>query len=353
MSHDFVEAALLRRAGWGVHMVPALSGSYEEGPPSLADVSVRDRRWCQGNLQHAAVLPARGLHWVSRLHLMMGIGAYTTAPLWLAFLLVGILLSLETRFELPDYFPAGPTLFPHWPVVDPVRSKWVFILTMGVLLGPKLLAALASRAARVGAAGVRRRVSDPARRGDRDGAGGPDRAGRHAHAILRGGLDPFRAGRRLEPAAARGRAGGVERGRSPLLAAFRRRVRAGHCIRPGLGAAPAVDDAGRARAGPCHSARRLDRPARPGFSARPRRAAGDARGTGTAGRPFHGRQADIGLCTARAGRNRASAQRSKAARGASSNAAAAAGARRSVRHRAPGRPCQARGSGKPRRHCPY
>ena len=143
MSHDFVEAALLRRAGWAVHMMPALPGSYEEGPPSLADVSVRDRRWCQGNLQHAAVLPARGLHWVSRLHLMMGIGAYGTAPLWLAFLLAGIVLSLEARFVLPDYFPVGPSLFPHWPVVDPVRSKWVFILTMAVLLGPKLLAAVA------------------------------------------------------------------------------------------------------------------------------------------------------------------------------------------------------------------
>ncbi len=143
MSHDFVEAALLRRAGWAVHMLPALAGSYEEGPPSLADVSVRDRRWCQGNLQHAAVLPARGLHWVSRMHLLMGIGAYTTAPLWLAFLLLGILLSLEARFVLPDYFPAGPSLFPNWPVIDPVRSMWVFIVTMAVLLGPKLLATLA------------------------------------------------------------------------------------------------------------------------------------------------------------------------------------------------------------------
>lgn len=143
LSHDFVEAALLRRAGWAIHMMPAVEGSYEEGPPSLADVAVRDRRWCQGNLQHAAVLPTRGLHWVSRLHLMMGIGAYGTAPLWLAFLLTGIILSLEAHFILPDYFPSGPSLFPRWPVVDPVRSMWLFITTMAVLLGPKLLATLA------------------------------------------------------------------------------------------------------------------------------------------------------------------------------------------------------------------
>ncbi len=143
MSHDFVEAALLRRGGWAVHMEPGLPGSYEESPPSLADIAVRDRRWCQGNLQHLKVIGARGLHPVSRLHLAMGIGSYVTAPLWLLFLVTGILISLQARFVLPDYFPAGPSLFPLWPAVDPVRSKWVFIGTMAVLLGPKLLACTA------------------------------------------------------------------------------------------------------------------------------------------------------------------------------------------------------------------
>ena len=143
LSHDFVEAALLRRAGWAVHMMPALPGSYEEGPPGLTDIAVRDRRWCQGNLQHIAVLPTRGLHPISRLHLLMGVGSYVTAPLWLLFLITGILISLQARFILPEYFAADPTLFPLWPVVDPVRSKWVFVGTMGVLLGPKLLALLA------------------------------------------------------------------------------------------------------------------------------------------------------------------------------------------------------------------
>ena len=52
LSHDFVEAALMRRAGWAVHMLPALGGSYEESPPTLIDLAARDRRWCQGNLQH-------------------------------------------------------------------------------------------------------------------------------------------------------------------------------------------------------------------------------------------------------------------------------------------------------------
>jgi membrane glycosyltransferase len=156
LSHDFVEAALLRRAGWAVHMVPALCGSYEESPPSLTDLAIRDRRWCQGNLQHAAVLPARGLHWVSRLHLLTGIGSYATAPMWLLFLVFGVLLSLQARFIRPEYFPSGYSLFPNWPVVDPVRAKWVFIGTMAVLLAPKLfsyLALLANRTARRGCGG--------------------------------------------------------------------------------------------------------------------------------------------------------------------------------------------------------
>jgi len=140
LSHDFVEAALMRRAGWEIRMVPGLGGSFEECPPSLLDFAARDRRWCQGNLQHLAVLPARGLHWVSRLHLLTGIGSYLTAPLWLMFLLLGILISLQAQFVRPEYFPKGFSLFPQWPAQDPVLAAWVFVGTMGLLIVPKLLA---------------------------------------------------------------------------------------------------------------------------------------------------------------------------------------------------------------------
>ncbi|RXT34559.1 glucans biosynthesis glucosyltransferase MdoH [Bradyrhizobium betae] len=142
LSHDFVEAALMRRAGWGIFMAPGLGGSFEEVPPSLLDFAARDRRWCQGNLQHLAVLPARGLHWVSRLHLLTGIGSYLTAPLWLLFLLLGILISLQAYFVKPEYFPKGFSLFPTWPAQDPVLAAWVFAATMGLLIVPKLLAYL-------------------------------------------------------------------------------------------------------------------------------------------------------------------------------------------------------------------
>jgi membrane glycosyltransferase len=143
MSHDFVEAALIRRGGWAVHMVPGVRGSYEEVPPTLTDLAVRDRRWCQGNLQHAAVLPARGLHPIGRLHLLTGIGSYITAPLWLLFILTGILIAVQARFVPPDYFPAGKSLFPQWPVIDPVRAMWMFVGTMALLLVPKLLGCIA------------------------------------------------------------------------------------------------------------------------------------------------------------------------------------------------------------------
>jgi membrane glycosyltransferase len=140
LSHDFIEAALMRRGGWGIHMAPSLSGSYEECPPSLLDFAARDRRWCQGNLQHLAVLPSRGFHWVSRLHLLTGIGAYLTAPLWLVFLVLGILISLQAHFVSPEYFPKGFSLFPKWPAQDPILAAWVFIGTMAMLIVPKLLA---------------------------------------------------------------------------------------------------------------------------------------------------------------------------------------------------------------------
>ncbi len=76
MSHDFVEAALLRRAGWEVWMAPDIGGSFEEPPPTLLDYLIRDRRWCQGNLQHLRIVFAQGLTLPSRLHLAMGIMSY-------------------------------------------------------------------------------------------------------------------------------------------------------------------------------------------------------------------------------------------------------------------------------------
>lgn len=140
LSHDFIEAALMRRAGWAIRMAPTLDGSFEESPPSLLDFAARDRRWCQGNLQHAAILPAPGLHWMSRIHLLTGIGSYLTSPLWMIFLVFGILISLQAQFVRPEYFPEGFSLFPQWPAQDSTRAAEVFAGTVGLLIFPKLLA---------------------------------------------------------------------------------------------------------------------------------------------------------------------------------------------------------------------
>jgi membrane glycosyltransferase len=138
-SHDFVEAAFLRRAGWEVRMLPGLQGSYEACPPTLIDVAVRDRRWAQGNLQHVRILAAKGLPWMSRLHLAMGSYAYLASVLWMLSLMVGVVLSLQSAYTLPVYFPDKRTLFPLWPVIDPTKALYLFTETIGVLLLPKIL----------------------------------------------------------------------------------------------------------------------------------------------------------------------------------------------------------------------
>jgi membrane glycosyltransferase len=88
LSHDFVEAALLTRENWEVWFAYDLEGSYEEAPQGMIENAQRERRWCQGNLQHSLVLFAKGLRGVNRLHLMLGISGYLAGPLWLAFLLM-------------------------------------------------------------------------------------------------------------------------------------------------------------------------------------------------------------------------------------------------------------------------
>ncbi len=159
LSHDFVEAALIRRAGWTVIIADDLSGSFEESPPSLVDMAIRDRRWCQGNLQHLKVIGARGLHWVSRSHLLTGIMSYLASPLWLMLILAGLALSLQAHFIRPEYFKDEFQLFPSWPRIDPERALALFALTMAVLFGPKLMglaAFLADGRARRAAGGAAR-----------------------------------------------------------------------------------------------------------------------------------------------------------------------------------------------------
>ncbi len=139
LSHDFVEAALLRRAGWAVWLAYDLGGSYEEIPPTLIDYAKRDRRWCQGNLQHSRLVLAHGWHPVSRAHFLMGVMSYLASPLWLLFLIVTGLEAFVESLARPIYF-FGDNLFPVWPISYAVQMTTVLVVTLAMLFLPKLLA---------------------------------------------------------------------------------------------------------------------------------------------------------------------------------------------------------------------
>ncbi|WP_411838634.1 glucans biosynthesis glucosyltransferase MdoH [Paracoccus sp. ME4] len=140
LSHDFVEAAALCRAGWSVRLDHDLRGSFEGCPPTLLDMAVRERRWAQGNLQHSRLLGTRGLRGISRAHMIIGIMGFLMSPLWLALILVGLILSATVLLSTPEYFPTAYQLFPDWPVFDSRRMLWLFVVAMGLLLLPKFIA---------------------------------------------------------------------------------------------------------------------------------------------------------------------------------------------------------------------
>ncbi len=139
LSHDFVEAALLRRAGWEVWLAPDLGESYEELPPTLIDYAKRDRRWCQGNLQHLPLIAARNFPVLSRFHFLTGILSYSASPLWLLFLLVSGLQAFIAEQSEPVYF-FGDNLFPVWPTSYAVEMTTVLAVTLMILFLPKVLA---------------------------------------------------------------------------------------------------------------------------------------------------------------------------------------------------------------------
>lgn len=101
LSHDFIEAAWIRRAGWSVVIDPDARGSAEDGPQTLREFFRRDRRWCQGNLQHLRLIAEPGLDPVSRLHLALGIAGYLVAPLWLLLVLLVASQSVAIDSALP------------------------------------------------------------------------------------------------------------------------------------------------------------------------------------------------------------------------------------------------------------
>lgn len=150
LSHDFIEAGLLRRAGWGVRFSPRIKGSYEEVPATLVDYVIRDQRWCQGNLQHLKLLGAGGFHHVSRFHMFHGAMSYLLSPAWFALLMVWALIGTGAAEQNVIRYFVGVNPQVQWPEMTAVHSTALLVFMYGMLLAPKALGAAA-----VGGIGLR------------------------------------------------------------------------------------------------------------------------------------------------------------------------------------------------------
>jgi membrane glycosyltransferase len=95
LSHDQVEAALMRRAGWEVRVLPVETESFEDNPPTLLDFLKRDHRWCNGNMQYWRLLGLPGLKPVGRFHLIAAIAMYMGAAAWMAMTAAAVLKLAE------------------------------------------------------------------------------------------------------------------------------------------------------------------------------------------------------------------------------------------------------------------
>ncbi|MCW5620214.1 MAG: hypothetical protein KIS79_03805 [Burkholderiales bacterium] len=133
----------MRRVGYEVWMVPDLGGSWEEVPSNVIDYAARDRRWAQGNLQHLKLLSARGLHWLSRVHLVTGVAGYVTSPIWMTVLVLSSIVACLEALRVHQYFePGAIMLFPNWPETRAGEIASLLAITIGMLLLPKVLGAV-------------------------------------------------------------------------------------------------------------------------------------------------------------------------------------------------------------------
>ena len=139
MSHDYVEAALMRRAGYEVWLAYGLGGSYEGGPPTLTDMAKRDRRWCRGNFQHSWLMLSPHVRPINRLHLTLGIMSYLSSPLWLFFMLLGtVQFIIASRFT-ERTFDSDVGLSSFLDIGGNQLAVILFATTIFLLFLPKLL----------------------------------------------------------------------------------------------------------------------------------------------------------------------------------------------------------------------
>ncbi len=154
LSHDFVEAAMLRRAGWDVFLLADLEGSYEEVPCNIIDYATRDRRWVQGNIQHLGIIDAGGLHPISRLHFLLGATAYISSLIWLLMLVLSTADAVIRALHSNEYFTNSmPTIehfinLPEWPIAKTGLIVSLILMTTVLLLFPKVMGIISTMAHR-------------------------------------------------------------------------------------------------------------------------------------------------------------------------------------------------------------
>jgi membrane glycosyltransferase len=124
LSHDQIEAVLMRRAGYEVRVLPVEHQSWEENPATLLEFISRDLRWCQGNMQYLHLLGLPGIKAVSRYQLVFAILMFLGSPAWMALLVLGTLAAAAA--PVPGEFMRADAGFA------------LFVATMTMWLSPKL-----------------------------------------------------------------------------------------------------------------------------------------------------------------------------------------------------------------------
>jgi membrane glycosyltransferase len=123
LSHDQIEAVLMRRAGYDVRVMPVEDNSWEENPPTLVEFLRRDLRWCQGNMQYWYFLGLPGLKFVSRYQLVFALLMFLGSPAWIGMLVLGT-LGVAFANSLSD-------------VIEPTTAIVLFLITFVMWFTPK------------------------------------------------------------------------------------------------------------------------------------------------------------------------------------------------------------------------
>jgi membrane glycosyltransferase len=130
LSHDQVEAVLMRRAGFAVRVIPVEDGSWEENPPTLLEFIRRDLRWCQGNMQYWRLLGLPGLRPVSRFQLVLAILMFIGSPAWML-----MIAAMALRDRLVD--ATGPAFRPE-------AGGWLLAIILTMVFAPKIASVVAT-----------------------------------------------------------------------------------------------------------------------------------------------------------------------------------------------------------------